>query len=240
MKPRLRAAGRLCALAVLALVACARPSAAANSEVFVIGDILPVGAVNDQFAHGFSQQVSAGVQAGANVPVLGQTLMFVWSYYDIGYRHAAGYVPSIDGGSTYVPALVNHQYTLEERSGVRIPSTPVNLGLAIFYHPNRVGLPVLVGGGIGAEVLPNPQKAGALYGRLYYYPNVTSEKALDGVASRYSYLRYEFGEGRRVGSIGKFGLLLTASIVGDHATAIAHAPTDVNLTSLQLGLGLGF
>ncbi len=212
------------------------------AQVFVIGNILPVGWVNDQFAHGFSQQLSAGVNVGADFSVLGQRLLLVWQYYDIGYQHNAGEVPSVGGGSSYVDAFVNHQYTLEERAGVEIPSTPLYLGLAIYYHPNRAGLPVLVGGGFGIEKPPDTHRTQWLFGRLYYYPYVLNEvpTPVTSLGEQYSYLRYEIGYGHQLGHIGKAHFLGTLGVAGDHATAIVNAPTNVDITSLQIGLGVGF
>jgi hypothetical protein len=213
---------------------------------------LPVGIVDDQFAHGFSQQLSAGVRVGASVPVLGQRLMFEWQYQDIGYRHDAGEVGIIGGGQGYVPAFVNHQYTLEERAGVQLGKTPINAAFAVFYHPNRAGLPVLVGGGLGLEALPDTHKKQSLFGKLYYYPYVTNELPYTlaapspnvpppaGPPLQYSYVRYELGIAHRLGRLGRASTLLTASITGDHATGCVNAPSNVNIISLDIGLGVGF
>jgi hypothetical protein len=237
----------LCALALLG--SATLPAAAADknkkpakkpSQVWVIGNLLPVGTVNDQFAHGFSQQFSTGVNVGADFPVLGQRLLLVWQFYDIVYRHDAGQVPSVGGGSQYVPAFVNQQYTLEERAGVQVPSTPLYLGLAIYYHPNQAGLPVLVGGGVGVEKPPETQKKQWVFGRLYYYPYVLNEVPYKNLGEQYSIVRYEAGYGHALGHIGKGRLLGTIGIAGDHATAVVNAPTNVNITSLQIGLGFGF
>jgi hypothetical protein len=245
------AARTLCAVLALVLAAAQYPARAddkdttqkkkpAPAQVFVIGNILPVGTVNDQFAHGFSQQLSGGVQVGATFPVLGQRLLLAWQYYDIAYQHDAGEVANIGGGSHFVPAFVNHQYTLEERGGVAIPSTPLYVGLAIYYHPNLAGLPVLVGGGIGVEKPPDTQRTQSVFGRLYYYPYVLNEFPVDNLGEQYSYLRYEIGYAHTLGHIGKARGLVTIGIAGDHATAIVNAPTNVDIMSLQLGLGIGF
>jgi hypothetical protein len=210
------------------------------AQVFVLGNILPVGAVNDQFAHGFSQQLSGGVSAGADFPVLGQRLLLVWQYYDIAYQHNAGDVADVGGGSHFVPAFVNHQYTLEERGGVAIPSTPLYVALAVYYHPNLAGLPVLVGGGIGLEKPVDTQRPQSIFGRLYYYPYVLNEVPVNNLGEQYAYLRYELGYAHTLGRIGKARGLVTIGIAGDHATAIVNAPTNVNITSLQIGLGVGF
>jgi hypothetical protein len=209
-------------------------------QVYILGNLLPVGAVNDQFAHGFSQQLSGGVSAGADFAVLGQRLLLVWQYYDIANQHNAGDVADVGGGSHFVPAFVNHQYTLEERGGVAIPSTPVYVGLAVYYHPNLAGLPVLVGGGIGLEKPVDTQRPQSVFGRLYYYPYVLNEVPVNNLGEQYAYLRYEIGYAHTLGRIGKARGLVTIGIAGDHATAIVNAPTNVNITSLQIGLGFGF
>lgn len=233
----------------LILGATALPAAAADKEkkpekkpaqVWVIGNLLPVGAVNDQYAHGFSQQLSEGVNVGADFPLLGQRLLLVWQFYDIAYQHNSGYVADIGGGSHYVPAFVNHQYTLEERAGVAVPSTPLYLGLAIYYHPNLAGLPVLVGGGFGVEKPPETQRKQWVFGRLYYYPYVLNEVPYKNMGYQYSILRYEAAYGHSLGHIGKARLLGTIGIAGDHATAVVNAPTNVDITSLEIGLGVGF
>jgi hypothetical protein len=224
----------------------------APAQVFIIGDILPVGIVDDQFAHGFSQQFSGGIRVGASVPVLGQRLMFEWQYQDIGYNHAAGDVGIVGGGHGYVGAFVNHQYTLEERAGVQLGKTPINAAFAVFYHPNRAGLPVLVGGGLGLEALPDAHKKQSLFGKLYYYPYVTNELPYTlaaqgpnlpppaGPPLQYSYVRYELGIAHRLGRLGPANTLLSASITGDHATGVVNAPSNVNIISLDIGLGVGF
>ena len=245
--PSLATLARALCVALLA-GATALPAAAADkpkkpakkpAQVWFIGNILPVGAVNDQFAHGWSQQLSGGVNVGADFPVLGQRLLLVWQYYDVGYQHNAGDVADIGGGSHYVPAFVNHQYTLEERAGVQVPSTPVYLGLAIYYHPNRAGLPVLVGGGFGVEKPPETRKTQWVFGRLYHYPYVLNEVPYTP-GYQYSILRYEAGYGHQLGHFGKVHLLGTIGVAGDHATAVVNAPNQRRHHEPRDRFGTGF
>ena len=102
------------------------------------------------------------------------------------------------------------------------------------------GLPVLVGGGFGVEKPPETQRKQWVFGRLYYYPYVLNEVPYKNMGYQYSILRYEAAYGHSLGHIGKARLLGTIGIAGDHATAVVNAPTNVDITSLEIGLGVGF
>ena len=99
----------------------------------------------------------------------------------------------------------------------------------------------LVAFGVGAQVLPDFTKRRAIFGRLYYYPNVVNEDEYRDPRTnrlanlRYGMMRYEAGVTQKVGHSRQY---VEAALDGNSEWRLVGAPG--NATKLKLILGSGF
>ncbi len=177
-----------------------------------------------------------------NATFFRQKLLFHEEYRQEGFIHYSSTIPTAGGGTTFVPEFAAREYTIEERLGVGVPHLPgVFGGVAVFYHPSNYGFPILVGGGIGLETSPDLRSDSPMFGRLYFYPNVTNEHGFFDKSShrplnfRYSIFR---GQADYAHRLGKSDLFLHAAVEAEHWTNLGEGPANLFRIGPTAGLML--
>lgn len=142
-----------------------------------------------------------------------------------------------------VPRFNAREWITEERGGVQLGHTPVYVGVATYYSETNFGFPDMLGMGLGAEVRPNYSKPMSIFGRLYYYSNLTNE---DGyvdpgsalpVTLRYGMARYELGFSKK---LGKSRQMVQFGVDGSSTWRLVNAPVSMTKIKLFVSSGLRF
>jgi hypothetical protein len=151
-------------------------------------------------------------------------------------------------GQVYVTAFTAQENDIDAHFGLQVLSPRIYLAVAgVFRSTNYLGYPKTSGIGFGVEKLPDLDQKFSLYGSAFYYPNVNGKytfptSALLGPLSAqqitlaYQEWKYEAG-----GTISLFGpAYVDFGYEGIHTNAKANAPSNTNLSSPFVGLGLHF
>lgn len=219
-------------------------------NVSLAGEVLPFALVRNQLTSYFNNWPSPSLHLLTVAPFQGQNFFVEFEDREMAgsatskcgmlINHAG---PCITSGkrSGYVPVYSAREWTTEERGGARFGSTPVYVGLATFYRETNYGVVDLVAFGMGAQVLPDFTKRRAIFGRLYYYPNLVNEDEYrDPITNRlanlrYGMMRYEAGITQKVGHSRQY---VEAALDGNSEWRLVSA--HGNATKLKLVLGSGF
>jgi hypothetical protein len=203
-------------------------------------ELMATALVSNRITRRFISYPSPGLKLSTSFPMFGQHV-----FIDGETRELAGsatlpcnsYIQNFGKctPSGNVPRFNAREWITEERGGVRIGQSPVYVGIATFYSETNFGFPDMLGMGVGAEVRPNYSKPMSVFGRLYYYSNLTNEdnyvdpgSALP-VTLRYGMARYELGFSKK---LGKSRQMLQFGLDGSSTWRLVNAP--VNMTKIKL------
>lgn len=162
----------------------------------------------------------------------------------IGYSNVVAY----NGlGQAYVPAFKAFEDSADIRFGLNVAKPRVYLGVGGFFERKQyLAYPSLSGVGVGAEKLPDLDRAISYYGNVWYYPNVSGTytypaSTLLGPLSqskiRLSYSTIKFALGATIG-LGHGPFYIDLGYAGESMRAKSNAPSDTQVSSPFVGVGV--
>jgi len=240
-----------------------------NYEHFIVGDYIFHPKVYNEFSGGnIGNSNSFDARGALEFPALGLPWMVEGDYRSYSYQHNSGYPPpgtttaayaatacnygnydpgcvaTIGGGgaASYVPGFTATDTDIDGRLGLKVVDPRIYIGIGYLSRSENYGYPRQGGVGFGLEKLPDLDQAFSIYGSVYYYPNVSANYTIGGVAGQFSYrdLKYQVGATYTIGSFTGFGLFIDGGYEGDSLRVLNLAPAPSTHSGAYLGLGLKF
>jgi len=224
-----------------------------HATFLISGELVPAGTESTQMTKRVSSYPAPGLRAALTLPMFNHTTAVMAEFDDrelAGRADVAGcseLIQSIPCGADKFKNFNAREWTVQEHTGFRIPSTPVFLAFANLYRASNYTMDI-EGIGYGAEVLPpmlRSDKPSGFFGSAYFFPNIMNEHLVATnttpvvhVPIRYSMATYEFGTAHRI--LHNTPAFVDYGIRGDHSWSLVNAPKQGTKVTLFAGTGASF
>ena len=224
-----------------------------HSTFLISGELVPAGTETTQMTKRVSSYPAPGLRAVLTLPMFDHATAVMAEFDDrelAGRANVAGcsdLIESIPCGGKRFQNFNAREWTVQEHTGFRVPSTPVFLAFANLYRASNYTMDI-EGIGYGAEVLPpmlRSDRPSGFFGSAYFFPNVMNEHLVATntnpavhVPVRYSMATYEFGTAHRI--LRNTPAFIDYGIRGDHSWSLVNAPKQGTKMSLFAGTGASF
>lgn len=224
-----------------------------GSTALIAGELVPGGVASTQMSQRLSSYPAPGLRVVLTIPMFDHATSVMAEFDD---RELAGraliggcqdLIQSITCVNKKSATFNSREWTVQEHTGFRLPSTSVFLAFANLYRASNYTMDI-EGIGFGAEVLPpmlRNDKPSGLFGSAYLFPNIMNEhlvatntNPVHDVPVRYSMVTYEFGIARRI--LRNMPAFVDYGLRGDHSWSLVNAPRQGTKVSLFVGTGASF
>jgi hypothetical protein len=224
-----------------------------GATALISGELVPAGSASTQMSKHLSSYPAPGLRVALTLPMFDHLTSVMAEFDDRELAGRAG-ISGCSDAITSIPCVNkrsenfnSREWTVQEHTGFRVPSTPVFLAFANLYRASNYTMDI-EGIGFGAEVLPPMLRNGkpsGLFGSAYFFPNIMNEHLVATntipvvhVPVRYSMVTYEIGTARRI--LRNTPAFVDYGIRGDHSWSLVNAPKQGTKLSLFAGTGASF